>query len=170
MNLLSKIDAIIYSKKTSGTTPTQVSFFDSTSGTNLPTPNTIPANWKRFTIMTIKLFVNKFINMSNVWPLFLSNSYFEFKISNYLILSSNLSNLFSYRYAFILTPSSASNVFEIPDIYAETSRGYLKLEKPIILEPSMTFTFTIYLDTFSEFNNVDMYLIFRGILEKEIVG
>jgi hypothetical protein len=169
MALLSKIDAVIYSKKTSGTTPTQISFFDSTSGTNLPTPNTIPANWKRFTIDTIKLFVNKFVNISNLHT-FLVNSYFEFKISNYLILSSNLSKLISYRYGVILTPSSTSNVYEVSDNYLQEDKGYLKLEKPIILEPSMTFTFTIYLDTFSEFNSVDMYLVFRGILEKEIVG
>jgi len=172
MNLVSRIDAVLYSKKTITTTPSSVSFFDSVIDSNLTSPNSLPANWRKFTIDTIKLFVNKLVNNStNLLGEFLANSYFEFKISNYLILSSNLTKLVDFGYNLQLAPTSTANVYEISTGKSFSDKNHLKLEKPIVLEPNLTFTFTIYFRTFlTEFNNADIYLVFRGILEKEIVG
>jgi hypothetical protein len=170
MPFYSKIDAVLFSKKTVGTTPTQVNFFDSTTGTNLPTPNTLPANWKRFRIDAIKLFVNKFINLANIQTL-MAGSYFELKVSNYVLLSNNLSKLVNYKFNLVLTPSASANIYEVSDNATFGDNGYFELKKPITLEPNMTFNFTIYIDaSYTDINNADVYVLFRGILEKEIVG
>jgi len=174
---LSKIDYVLWSKKTTGNNGSQslyLSFFDTITDTNLPTPNTIPKNWKRFQIQKINLFINKAIVYmqypTTVFQNFLTYAYFEFKISGYTILSENITSLIKPSLNFAFVPSSESNVFELFESVGFNNKSYLELEKPITLEPNMTFTFEIFANNYYGLENAPFYLTFRGILEKEIVG
>jgi len=168
---LSKIDYVLYSKKDITATPAEVNYFDTTAGTNLPTPNTLPQNWKKFMIETIKLFINPSPAYSTTdFVSFMKNSYFQMTISNYVILEKNITELLDFKWAHTSLPLTASNVYEISDATHSEGRGFLKLEKPIVLEPNINFTFKIYFASYANINGANTYLLLRGILEKEISG
>ncbi|MCS7231684.1 MAG: hypothetical protein RMJ67_06065 [Elusimicrobiota bacterium] len=174
--VVSKLDITLYDIKENINFGSHIFFSQSSSAVGkhraiLAQPNTIPSNWKSFTINAIgvKVFASDFSSFMS----FISNSHYTFKIADYEVKSGHISDFFNIStmsYYAIQHRIGNNNLVIFYPFQLDMPRNlYLNLMKPIIIEPLVNFQFIINVETHLEVDaKVGVY--FKGILDRGIVG
>lgn len=181
--VVSKLDITLYDIKEIPREGGVIQFFSQTASAVgkhraiLSQPNTIPSNWKSFTINAIGLKIfSENLSDYTILGYFIINSYYVFKIADYEIKTGHLSEFFNIStLSFtIVRYNIGNNILDlrIPFQLDMPRNLYVNLMKPIIIEPLINFQFIINYDGQIPENEttfmVGVYL--KGILDRGIVG